>query len=232
MAINLTAPQMGNTATYFCDTNNDGTIPSMTQVDGVNVAAAFEIQSTGGAFLPPRMTTAQINALTPVSDGMYVYNTDLASPVIRTNNAWSPFGIIGLTKTVTLTRTNIQGMFAAPVILLAAPGAGLSIVVKRVTAVNNFNTTAFADGGAVVIQYGNTVEGGGQTATTTNIPAAFVISGASAIVSIAGEVTTTAVTTATTNTAIYASNATGAFTGGNAASTIVLTIEYTIVTTP
>lgn len=47
----------------------------------------FQIDSTTGAFLPPRMTTAQKNALT-ATDGMVVYDTDLAKLQVRAGGAW------------------------------------------------------------------------------------------------------------------------------------------------
>ena len=38
--------------------------------------AALDVKSTNGAFMPPRMSTSQRNAITP-TEGMMIYNTDL-----------------------------------------------------------------------------------------------------------------------------------------------------------
>ena len=51
------------------------------------VSAALEVNSTTGAILNPRMTTAQRDALT-AADGMQIYNTDNARPECRENGGW------------------------------------------------------------------------------------------------------------------------------------------------
>ena len=40
-------------------------------------AGILDVTSTTSAFLPPRMTTTQKNAISPVVDGMVVYDTTL-----------------------------------------------------------------------------------------------------------------------------------------------------------
>ncbi len=50
----------------------------------------LEARSTTGAFLPPRMTTTQRDALTP-TDGMMIYNTTLATMQYRKAGAWVSF---------------------------------------------------------------------------------------------------------------------------------------------
>lgn len=63
-----------------------------TQVGGVNVAAAIECQSTTRGLLLPRMTTAQRDAMTPVVNGMMIYNTTTNSNNTYENGAWGAFG--------------------------------------------------------------------------------------------------------------------------------------------
>lgn len=53
-------------------------------------SGAWDIQSTTGALIVPRMTTAQKNALTAVA-GMIVYDTSLASFYKYTGGAWVAF---------------------------------------------------------------------------------------------------------------------------------------------
>jgi hypothetical protein len=67
-------------------------VPGPTLVGGVRVAAALEIQSTTGAFLLPRMTTIQRNALTPLANGMLVYDTTANDTYAYENGAWGVFG--------------------------------------------------------------------------------------------------------------------------------------------
>jgi len=50
-------------------------------------SAVLHINSTTGALLPPRMTTAQMNALTAI-DGMVIYNTTANDFAFRVNGAW------------------------------------------------------------------------------------------------------------------------------------------------
>jgi hypothetical protein len=51
-------------------------------------SAQFQINSTTRGFLPPRMTTAQINAIVSPANGLTVYNTDLNKLCVYELNAW------------------------------------------------------------------------------------------------------------------------------------------------
>jgi hypothetical protein len=50
-------------------------------------SSALEVQSTTGAFIPPKMTTTQKNALTP-SEGMEVWDTTLHELHVYNGTAW------------------------------------------------------------------------------------------------------------------------------------------------
>lgn len=50
--------------------------------------SAFEIESTSGAFVPPRMTAAQMNAIPSPLNGAMVYNTDTSSYYIYSDSSW------------------------------------------------------------------------------------------------------------------------------------------------
>lgn len=52
-----------------------------------NVSAALDVTSTVGAFMPPRMTTVQRNALT-AANGMIIYNTTTNAFNFYENGAW------------------------------------------------------------------------------------------------------------------------------------------------
>jgi hypothetical protein len=51
-------------------------------------SAQFQIDSTTCGFLPPRMTTTQINAIASPANGLEVYNTTLACPCFYDGTAW------------------------------------------------------------------------------------------------------------------------------------------------
>ncbi len=97
MSLNTISPGGFVTSLLIGDTTqtanaSSDSIPQMTQVGGVTVAAAFEIQSTSGSLLLPRLTTAQMNALTPVVNGMMIYNTDNNVVTAYENGVWVAVG--------------------------------------------------------------------------------------------------------------------------------------------
>lgn len=53
-----------------------------------DVSAAFQIDGTNRGFLPPRMTTAQKNAIVTPAAGLMVYDTNLNKLCVRTAAAW------------------------------------------------------------------------------------------------------------------------------------------------
>jgi len=133
-----------------------------------------------------------------------------------------------LTSTVTMNQAAVLGAYATPVQIVAAPGAGFTIVPVQATIYTNFQTSAFAGGGIAILQYNNTVHGAGTNSLAATIPAAEITAAASQIYNL-GAATASALT-GITNQGVYFSNATGAFTGGSAASTVVITLNYNIVT--
>ncbi|NCN95478.1 MAG: hypothetical protein GW917_02020, partial [Bdellovibrionales bacterium] len=76
------------------ETNNS---PAMTILSGGNIgvgtaspssSAILDIASTTQGFLPPRMTTAQKNAISSPSEGLIVFDTDLDAMVVYSNGLW------------------------------------------------------------------------------------------------------------------------------------------------
>jgi hypothetical protein len=205
-------------------------IPRPTKVGSNAISAALELQSTTRAFVLPRMTTAQKNAIAVPTAGMEVFDTTLQSMSYYINGAWQ--GVTALygdqIVSVTLTQAQVQGMSATPVQILAAPGAGLSYYVNSCVLINNFNTSAFASGGVVVLQYANTALGAGKNALSTTFAAAVVTASVTSWASLAAPNAGTAIT-ATANLGLFLSNQTGAFTGGNAASTLVCIVQYQVI---
>jgi hypothetical protein len=55
-------------------------------------SAKLEISGTDKGFLPPRMTTAQVNAISTPEEGLMVYNTSIHSPVFYDGTGWKTTG--------------------------------------------------------------------------------------------------------------------------------------------
>lgn len=123
---------------------------------------------------------------------------------------------------VTLTAAQINGMYAAPVQLIAGT-TSKSIIVDYVMIRTNPTATAFASGGVVAPQLGNTVHGGGTLLSTT-LPAATIISGTASDTLLGA---TAANITLSQGTGVFLSNATGAFTTGT--GTITVFVYYSVV---
>lgn len=123
---------------------------------------------------------------------------------------------------VALSAATVNGMFAAPAQIVAAPGAGNTIWVRRVVISYQGGSAAFVNGGTVVLQYGNTVNGGGNACsdiTTAEIPATFLTSGTTSQNWMGNALPHGLATTATTdNLGIFLSNKTAAFTTGTGGS--------------
>jgi uncharacterized protein (TIGR02145 family) len=102
--------------------NTDGSAPDN--------AAMLDVKSTNKGFLPPRMTTAQRNAIVSPVEGLVIYNTDEKALNVYNGTAWSTLspgpafacglsitvnhlvagGVAPINKTVTYaTVTNIPG---------------------------------------------------------------------------------------------------------------------------
>jgi hypothetical protein len=84
MAINLTSPSVYSS--ILIGDRNSGNL-SFTQVAGVPASAILELQTTEGAFIVPRMTSVQRDAMT-VTPGMLIYNTTSAAFNFREGANW------------------------------------------------------------------------------------------------------------------------------------------------
>jgi hypothetical protein len=90
--LNTTDPTTFTSALLVGDaTGNSLVPPTLSTVAGVPVSACLELQSTLGALLVPRMTTAQVAAITTVSNGMVIYNTTTNVFQFYENGGWVNF---------------------------------------------------------------------------------------------------------------------------------------------
>lgn len=129
---------------------------------------------------------------------------------------------------VSLSAANFLGMYAAPVVLVAAGGANTLHVVERVAYEVDYGGAQFANGGAVLVQYDSTANGAGAPATATTAAAVFNAFAADGVVGTAGSLAS-ATAASTVNKGLYLSNQTAAFITGS--STVDVHIWYSTVTT-
>lgn len=120
---------------------------------------------------------------------------------------------------VSISAAQFNGMYAAPLLLVAAPGAGYLNLVQSMILDMSYGSAAFASGGVVAAQYAATVHGAGQLATNSEQAADFFVT-ANTIFPFVGTSGNGNYLTKSTaaNAGIYLSNATGAFTTGTGSS--------------
>lgn len=84
-------------------------------------------------------------------------------------------GTTNLTDTVkvlvSLTSANLLAMYATPITVLAAPGAGKAWRIKSCVIILDSTVTAYANGGVIYLSYNNT------TPITNNVAASFLTAG-------------------------------------------------------
>jgi hypothetical protein len=114
---------------------NDGSVltPTIDIDSGNPIAAALEVNSTTGAFVPPRMTTEQRLALFPICDGMIVYDTNISGLMLVQSGLWTSVGeqlnIFG-----TVSAAQLANLIKSPQTVVEAlpPIPGLTYVILSV----------------------------------------------------------------------------------------------------
>jgi hypothetical protein len=127
------------------------------------------------------------------------------------------------TADVVLTPAQIKTLYSAPTQIIAAPGAGKSIVLLDALARFTYTTPQYTGGGAVQLQYDSTVHAGGTTPLAV-LPAATVNAAASSDTQLQDSSLAVVVTQ---NKGIYASAATADFATGTV-STLEFFVHYYI----
>jgi hypothetical protein len=133
-----------------------------------------------------------------------------------------------LYASVAVSAAEFLGMYAAPKLLIAAPGANKQIIVDRMELVMTYGSAQFAAGGVVAAQYDSTANGAGVKATNTEAAADYTGAAASTTFPFNGAVVVAPFST-TVNKGLYLSNQTAAFTTGD--STFICKVNYRIVST-
>ncbi len=135
---------------------------------------------------------------------------------------------VAASATVTLSAAQILGMYATPVQLIAAQGAGKLILIDSILWDIAFVSAQYAAGGAIQAQYGNTIHGAGPAASGSLAAASLNGVAASGFLGNASGSATLNAPATVENTAVYLSNASAAFTTGD--STVTLYVRYRVVT--
>ncbi len=128
---------------------------------------------------------------------------------------------------VAVTAAEFNGMYAAPKLLLANPGANKMIVVDKIDLLMTYVSANYANGGVVAAQYDSTAHGAGVLATTTLSAATFQAAVSTGFMFNTGVVPQTFSTCV--NKGLYLSNISGAFDTGD--STFIAHVWYKIIAT-
>ncbi len=154
------------------------------------------------------------------SDSVLVYASD-GSAFYTISADFKSLNLLGSQQiTVPLSNAQILGMYAAPVLLVPAPPAGVLSVVTDAYLNIDYGAAQFANGGVIGIQYEGTVHGAGTLAMQTI--AAATLNAVTADIVLLFLEPTSILTAAAAGQALYLSNATGAFITGDSVGELVL----------
>jgi hypothetical protein len=188
--------------------------------DAVTYAKLQDAAAGGSLIGEPTSTPGAEYQEVTLGNGLAFSSTTLGVP--NTNLIYT---------TVSITAAQFNGMYDAPKLLIAAPGANKLIVVKQMLLAMTFVSADYAAGGVVAAQYDNTVHGGGVLATNSEAAADFFAAASTSFLfeGTNGNTVGALPFSSTVNKGLYLSNATGAFTTGD--STWVAHIWYAIIAT-
>lgn len=128
---------------------------------------------------------------------------------------------------VAVTAAQFKAAFATPFVLVAAPGAGIQLVLQSARIKLAYGTTQYTAGGAVFLQFGSTVNAGGIAASNTIAAAGFTGATANSCAQFTGT-QALALCSVTENEGLYLTNATANFATGD--STFTVDVWYSVVT--
>lgn len=212
----ITAPATSATLTIAdgktLTTSNSITLAG-TDGKGINIGAATSLKILTGD--GSNMVLSAYTVAAPGTSG----NVLTSDGTNWTSAAASGGGSIHL-DTISLSSSDILGLFVTPKELVANPGVGMAIVVLNVYTSFTYGGTQYANGGTINFRYGtNTADS--ESGLTTQIKAAASATNLFAFSNFIG-------TQAVGNVNFNMNNATGAFTTGN--GTLKVFVEYFIAT--
>jgi hypothetical protein len=158
------------------------------------------------------------NVLVEASDGSRQFQ--VSSDLTSLNSLIGNYNI-----QVALTAAQVIAMYATPVLLLGAPGAGLMNVLNRMSIGVDYGSAQYTSGGAILAQYKSTANGAGTAASATLAAATLNAVAADTVLNVAG-VASIANANAV-NQPLYLSNQTGAFATGD--SPVIVSLNYSVI---
>jgi hypothetical protein len=133
--------------------------------------------------------------------------------------------------TGTITQAQLLDLFNTPVELIAAPGAGLYVVVEEMEVLHTYSTAVYINGGILQVEYGDgtdiisypaSVVTNGASASYFGVPGGYQRSGSAGT---GGIDLTTAI-----NSNVRLANLVGVFLNGNVANILKYRIRYHVAT--
>lgn len=202
--------------------NYISTTDSIATVSGANYFATVAIACSVGDYIYAVCTDGvaqlQVSAV----------QNDTAPFTISTAAISSGGTSVLATATGTLTQAQWNLMFTTPVQLVAAQGTGNGIFVEQLVLNYRFATAAFTGGGLIVAQYGNTAAGAGPAACATLTNVGFTDQVASRIATLPAG-TASIAAASVSNAAVFISNQTAVFSGGNASASVTWRMFYRVL---
>ena len=175
--------------------------------------------STSGATASTKITlaAAQASNITvnlPTSAGTIALTSDIGTDVLAS-------------ATVSVSVADMNGAYATPKQIIAAPGASSYIKVESFTILHTYGSAAFAAGGATYLQYDSTIHGAG---TAISADLASTITEGSSTNKTYGVTSAAGIdAVAQTNKGVFLSNQTQAYTTGTGGS-FKIRISYRVMT--
>jgi hypothetical protein len=130
---------------------------------------------------------------------------------------------------VPITAAQFNAMSVTPIQLVAAPGVNKMISIDKIDLIMTYGTTAFAVGGVVAAQYGNTALGAGSNATNTEQASDFFATASTVYQfnGVSGNTVGAIPVANASNAGVFLSNTVAPFTTGN--STFIAKIYYRVI---
>lgn len=200
--------------------------------DAVTTAKILDANVTTAKIADDNVTTAKILAANVTTAKIADSNVTTAKIAAAGVTIAKLDPAVMLEATGTLTQANIVGMQGTAVDLIAAPGAGKIIIVDEIELFHDYAVAAYAGGGDVSFQYGTSLKPISVLdvlAVTVASDKNYLIKPSASYTSSATAATETDLSTSV-NVPVQVTNATTAFTGGDATNIFKWRIRYHVVT--
>ncbi len=194
----------------------------------INAAAAIDYSKLAALPSADILVGSAGNVATAVAmtGDVTIDNAGVTSIAAGAVTSYTMSGLLLKYAQVSISAVQWNGMYAAPKLILAAPGNNVLYVLDRLVLVMTYGSANYAAGGPVALQYDNTVNGAGALASNAEAAADFFAAASTSFQFIGNYGDTDGITPFSTssNKGLYLSNTSGAFTTGD--STFIAHIWY------